>query len=210
MKIIKPSHEILTPISDGGIKELQLIERIGRVCYKSEERITEDGKSARKFVKMLLDRGHEAMIEHSILTVRFICDRGISHELVRHRAASYAQESTRYCDYSNGKFGSEITIIVPFYLRLGSEEAAAWRESCEAAEKAYFASLESGLSPQQARGVLPTCLKTEVIVTANYREWRHVLRLRTAPDSHPQMREIMLPLLGELRERIPIVFDDLT
>ncbi len=209
MKIIKPGYEILTPISDGGLKELQLIERIGRVCYKSEERITEDGESARKFVKMLIDRGHEAMIEHSLLTVRFTCDRGVSHELVRHRTASYAQESTRYCDYSKGKFGSEITVIAPFYLTEGSEEEAAWRESCEAAEKAYFASLKSGLSPQQARAVLPTCLKTEIVMSANYREWRHVFALRTAPAAHPQMREIMLPLLAELKTRLPIIFDDI-
>ena len=209
MKIIKPNYEILTPISDGGLEELKLIERIGRVCYKSEERITEDGQSARKFVKMLLDRGHEAMIEHSMLSVRFICDRGVSHELVRHRAASYAQESTRYCDYSKDKFGSEITVIAPFYLREGSDRWKAWMKSCEAAEEAYFTLLAKDLSPQAARVVLPTCLKTEVVVTANYREWRHILRLRTAPNAHPQMREIMLPLLDELRERIPIVFDNL-
>ena len=215
MKIIKPSYEILTPISDGGIKELQHIEKIGRVCYKSENRITDDGESAKKFVKMLISNGHEAMIEHSSLSVKFVVDRGVSHELVRHRIASFAQESTRYCNYSKDKFGNEITVILPCFFDTGmgilsnSLVYQEWKLACECAEERYFNLLKMGATPQQARTVLPNSLKTEITVTANYREWRNFFKLRTAEASHPQMREVAIPLLKELKNLIPIIFDDI-
>ena len=215
MKIIKPSYEILTPISDGGIKELQHIEKIGRVCYKSENRITDDGESAKKFVKMLISNGHEAMIEHSSLSVKFVVDRGVSHELVRHRIASFAQESTRYCNYSKDKFGNEITVILPCFYDTGmgilsnSRVYQEWKLACECAEERYFNLLKMGATPQQARTVLPNSLKTEITVTANYREWRNFFKLRTAEASHPQMREVAIPLLKELKTLIPIIFDDI-
>ena len=215
MKIIKPSYEILTPISDGGIKELQHIEKIGRVCYKSEDKITEDGESAKKFVKMLISNGHEAMIEHSSLSVKFVVDRGVSHELVRHRIASFAQESTRYCNYSKDKFGNEITVILPCFFDTGmgilsnSLVYQEWKLACECAEERYFNLLKMGATPQQARTVLPNSLKTEITITANYREWRNFFKLRTAEASHPQMREVTIPLLKELQTLIPIIFDDI-
>ena len=215
MKIIKPSYEILTPISDGGIKELQHIEKIGRVCYKSEDRITDDGESAKKFVKMLINNGHEAMIEHSSLSVKFVVDRGVSHELVRHRIASFAQESTRYCNYSKDKFGNEITVILPCFFDTGmgilsnSLVYQEWKLACECAEERYFNLLKMGASPEEARTVLPNSLKTEITVTANYREWRNFFKLRTAEASHPQMREITIPLLKEIKTRIPIIVDDI-
>ena len=215
MKIIKPSYEILTPISDGGIKELQHIEKIGRVCYKSEDRITDDGETAKKFVKMLINNGHEAMIEHSSLSVKFVVDRGVSHELVRHRIASFAQESTRYCNYSKDKFGNEITVILPCFFDTGmgilsnSLVYQEWKLACECAEERYFNLLKMGATPQQARTVLPNSLKTEIIITANYREWRNFFKLRTAEASHPQMREVTIPLLKELKTLIPIIFDDI-
>ena len=215
MKIIKPSYEILTPISDGGIKELQHIEKIGRVCYKSENRITDDGESAKKFVKMLISNGHEAMIEHSSLSVKFVVDRGVSHELVRHRIASFAQESTRYCNYSKDKFGNEITVILPCFFDTGmgilsnSLVYQEWKLACECAEERYFNLLKMGATPQQARTVLPNSLKTEITITANYREWRNFFKLRTAEASHPQMREVTIPLLKELKTFIPIIFDDI-
>ena len=215
MKIIKPSYEILTPISDGGIKELQHIEKIGRVCYKSENRITDDGESAKKFAKMLISNGHEAMIEHSSLSVKFVVDRGVSHELVRHRIASFAQESTRYCNYSKDKFGNEITVILPCFFDTGmgvlsnSLVYQEWKLACECAEERYFNLLKMGATPQQARTVLPNSLKTEITITANYREWRNFFKLRTAEASHPQMREITIPLLKELKTFIPIIFDDI-
>ena len=209
MKIIKPSYEILTPISDGGIKELQHIEKIGRVCYKSEDRITDDGESAKKFVKMLISNGHEAMIEHSSLSVKFVVDRGVSHELVRHRIASFAQESTRYCNYSKDKFGSEITVIEPCFWNEDTGFYECWKVSCEQSERYYFELLNGGATPQQARTVLPNSLKTEITITANYREWRNFFKLRTAEASHPQMREVTIPLLKELKTLIPIIFDDI-
>lgn len=207
MKIIKPSYEILTPISDGGIKELQLIEKVGRTCYKSEDKITEDGESAKKFVKMLINHGHEAMIEHSFLSIKFTVDRGVSHEIVRHRMASYAQESTRYCNYSTGKFGNQITVIEPYFF--DSTEHAFWAHSVKEAEETYLYLLDKGASPQEARAVLPTSLKTDLIMSTNYREWRHFLRLRTAKDAHPQIREVCVPLLKDLQKQIPVIFDDI-
>lgn len=210
MNIVKAKYEILTNISNSGISELQHIERIGRVCYKSEERISEDGTSAKKFIASLIKRGHEAMIEHSSLAVKFTVDRGVSHELVRHRIASFAQESTRYCNYSKDKFGREITVIEPCFLSPLSDAYTKWRKACEAAERAYFEMLDAGCTAQEARSVLPNSLKTEIIVTANYREWRNFFKLRVAESAHPQMREVTRPLLLELQKRIPVIFDDIT
>lgn len=218
---MESSFEILTPVSEGGIDELQHIEKIGRVCYKSESNITEDGESAKKFVKMLIDRGHEAMIEHSSLSVKFIVDRGVSHELVRHRIASFAQESTRYCDYSKDKFGNGINVIdIGGYINLDAkmkempistvfEIKEEWLKAMEEAEKHYMKMIELGATPQIARSVLPNSTKTEIIITANYREWRAFFKLRTAKAAHPSMREVTIPLLKELKNKIPIIFDDI-
>lgn len=209
MKIINAGYEILTPISEGGIKELQHIEKIARVCYKSEDLITEDGESAKKIIKMLIGRDHTAMIEHSSLSVKFIVDRGVSHELVRHRIASFAQESTRYCNYSKDKFGREITVIKPCFFEEGSDKDIAWTEAMASAEHMYFELLDLGATPQEARSVLPNSTKTEITITANYREWRNFFKLRTAKAAHPQMREVTIPLLKELKEKLPIIFDDI-
>lgn len=228
MKIVKPKYRILETISDGGLNELKLLEEVARVCYKSEGNITEDGESAKRLLKNLINAGHEAMLEHRIITVKFICDRGISHEIVRHRIASFAQESTRYCNYSKDKFGNEITVIKPFFysptdtsdieelekqreqhFEVINELFDAWVEGCEFAEKSYFNLLDLGSTPQEARSVLPTSLKTELVMTANYREWRHFFTLRTASAAHPQIRELAIPLLKELQSKIPIIFDDI-
>ena len=208
MRIIDPSFEILTPISEGGLRELKLIEKIGRVCYKSENKISENGESAKQFVAMLIKRGHEAMIEHSFLSVKFTIDRGVSHEIVRHRLAAFAQESTRYCNYAKDKFEKQITFIRPFFFQDGSAEYKAWERACLAAEKEYLALIESGASPQQARSVLPNSLKTELVMSANYREWRHFFRLRLDAAAHPQMRQIVLKLGRELKQQLPIIFDE--
>lgn len=209
MKIIKAGYEILTAISEGGVEELQHIEKIGRVCYKSEDKITEDGESAKKFVKMIIDRGHEAMIEHSSLSVKFTVDRGVSHELVRHRIASFAQESTRYCNYSKDKFDNGVTFIKPFFFEDDSERYTAWLSAMDIAERSYLKLLELGATPQEARSILPNSTKTEITITANYREWRNFFKLRTAKAAHPQMREVTIPLLAELKKKLPIVFDDI-
>ena len=210
MKIINAEYKILTPISEGGIEELKRIEQAARICYKSEELITEDGKSAKRLVKNLIKNGHEAAIEHSQLSVKFICDRGVSHEIVRSRLASYCQESTRFCSYDKDKFGNEITVIRPFFLKKYSTAYMAWENACKAAEEAYFELLNIGNTPQEARSVLPNSLKTELVMTANYREWRTFLKLRTDKAAHPQMQELTRPLLDELKNKIPIIFDDIT
>lgn len=205
MKIIKPSVEFVTPINAKII--LERLEQCGRVCYKSEDRIT-DG-SAEKFLANIIKRGHEAVLEHYSFTVKFICDRGVSHELVRHRMASYCQESTRYCNYSKGQFDGEITFIEPSYLEPETRGYQLWKSSCKVAENTYFQLLDWGCTPQEARAVLPNSLKTEVVMTANIREWRHFLKLRTAPAAHPQMREVATMILETLQKEIPVLFDDM-
>lgn len=244
MKIIRAGYEIWTDISEGGIRELQEIERAARVCYKSEDRITEDGESAKRLVKGLIKLGHEAMLEHGGMTVKFIVDRGMSHEIVRHRLFSFAQESTRYCDYTKDKHGGEITVVWPCYFDEDDEEPVivgitrvtpeghpltvtvgeglalsdvkvlthrsfAWCKVCLAAEDGYFEMLDLGCTPQEARAVLPNSLKTELVVTGNWREWRHFFALRTAPSAHPQMREVADLLLEKMHALIPVLFDDI-
>lgn len=208
MRICKPDFSILSPIDASAI--LQHIEKCARTCYKSEAKITEE--SAGKLVRNLIKSGHEAMIEHHSISVKIICDRGVSHEIVRHRLASFAQESTRYCNYVKDDFGSEITVIKPLFLEEGTDGWYHWKNSCEEAEKAYFNMLEWGCTPQEARSVLPNSLKTEIVVTMNLREWRHFFKLRalgTTGKPHPQMKEIAIPLLNAFKEALPEIFDDL-
>lgn len=205
MKIIKPSARIVSSVD--GDEILKRIEEYGRVCYKSEDRITED--SAKRFVENLIKRGHESVLEHISVTVKFVCDRGVSHEIVRHRLASYSQESTRYCNYSKDDFGSEITVIEPCFLVPGTEGYKLWEGACLVAEQMYFKMLDWGCTPEEARAVLPNSLKTELVMTANLREWRHFFKLRASKAAHPQMRELTVPLLGEFKEKIPVVFDDI-
>lgn len=205
MIIIPP--KVLVPESELDARKLTKIERYARICYKSEDRMTEDYND--KFLSSIISRGHESVIEHEKVTVMFIVDRGITHEIVRHRIGSYSQESTRYCNYSHDKFGNEITVIKPYYLEDNEEAYTEWYKACEASEKGYFAMLEKGCSPQEARAVLPTCLKTEIAVTYNLREWRHFFELRCAAAAHPQMREVTIPLLLLFKERLPILFNDI-
>ncbi|MDD5385369.1 MAG: FAD-dependent thymidylate synthase [Gallionella sp.] len=207
MKIIKPSAtiEAFTPNLN------KVIEAAGRTCWKSDDKI-EPG-SAEPFIERVKGFKHESVLEHGAITVRFFCDRGVSHELVRHRMASFSQESTRYCNYSKGKFGGEITVVdcaegvgwTKDEIKYGL-----WMQACEYAEKSYFAMLEEGATPQEARSILPNSLKTEVVMTANPREWRHVFRLRCDRAAHPQMREIMLPLFEQFCERWPELFADVS
>lgn len=212
MRIIKPSY-IIEKLDDGE-EILAFIERCGRTCYKSEDKITPD--SARAFVKMILERGHHSVIEHAHMTVRFICDRGVTHELVRHRLVAYSQESTRYCNYSKGKYGGEITVIEPCFWPEKDEHGnfatrhETWFFACRHAEDTYLHLVNVlKVSPQEARSVLPNSLKTEIVATANLREWRHIFKLRTSKAAHPQMREIMVPLFKEVQERVPVLFDDI-
>jgi thymidylate synthase (FAD) len=246
MKIISPFVSLLDiPSAE---KILKLLEIAGRTCYKSEDKIQEG--SAEPFVRKILSFGHESVIEHEKATVSIICDRGVTHELVRHRLASYSQESTRYCNYGTK---NEITVILPiwyinphkldqeiFYGKLGNigeiqneivsnpkmtelpimkfwnekgglqllKRYLIWKDSCSIAESSYMKMLDHGATPQEARNVLPNSLKTEIVTTANLREWRHIFKLRTANNAHPQMRQVMIPLLMEFKRRIPVIFDD--
>ena len=212
MQVIKPSIEIID--MEDYEKIVKKIERIGRVCYKSEGKITED--SAEKFIKGLLTRQHESVIEHENVTVRFVCDRGVTHEIVRHRIASYSQESTRYCNYSGDKIDNQITVIdlaSGFQYDLSKENDKAkyevWTKAMENAEQSYFRMLELGATPQEARSVLPNSLKTEIVVTMNLRSWRNFFRLRVDSHAHPQMREVATMLYEEFKKRLPVFVADL-
>ena len=205
MHIVQAGYEILDELN--GEEILKKIEKIARVCYKSEDKITDN--SAERMVKALINRGHEAMLEHFSFSVKFIVDRGVSHEIVRHRVASFAQESTRYCNY--GKAG-DITVIRPCYFEEDTPEMDNWAGSCMFSESVYLSMLEAGKTPQEARAVLPTSVKTELVMTANLREWRHFFKLRAVGVTgkpHTQMLEVAVPLLKELQNRIPVIFDDL-
>lgn len=201
MELLKPSFGIEDEID--GEQILRNIEKYGRTCYKSEDKITPD--SARRFVSTILQSGHESVIEHEKVTVRIICDRGVTHEIVRHRIASYSQESTRYCNYmSRG-----VRVIEPLFFIGDYKKYQIWLDAMYACENAYNALIEAGATPQEARSVLPNSLKTEIVITYNLREWRHFFRLRCSKRAHPQMREITIPLLQEFKRRIPIIFDDI-
>ncbi len=212
MNVIKPSIEIIDMKDYDQI--IHKIEKIGRVCYKSEGKINEE--SAERFIRNILKRGHESVIEHESVTVRMICDRGITHEIVRHRIASYSQESTRYCNYSGDKFGNEITVIdlgggfeYDLDNELDLEKYKVWLHAMENAEKSYFQLIELGATPQEARSVLPNSLKTEIVMTMNLRSWRNFFRLRCDSHAHPQMREIANIALAVFKEKLPIFFEDI-
>lgn len=198
------------------IMALETIEMAGRTCYKSEKKITPE--SAEKFVRMILKCGHESVIEHMSASVRFITNRGVTHELVRHRLCAFSQESTRYVNYS----GSEIEYIRPVWLPelpLGvyhvcdtenlSHPANYWIMSMLESERSYYNMISHDWRPELAREVLPNSLKTEIVVTANLREWRHIFKLRTSPAAHPQMRDLMRSCLSGFKEAVPVLFDDI-
>jgi len=199
IKIIKPKVFIQSKIS--GVKILQTIEKFGRVSHKSEGKITSDSYKA--FLQKLLSWGHESVLEHVSISVRFICDRGVSHELVRHRLAAYTQESTRYCNYCGN-----IQFIQPLFYKKGTQKYKIWYESCLQAAKNYTQLIQLNSSPEEARSVLPNSLKTEIVATCNLREWRHVFEMRCSQGAHSQMKEIMIPTLRILKQKIPLIFDD--
>lgn len=241
MNIIRAHYQIMKPDLDDPKTAESIyrdIEESGRTCYLSNASMTEE--TGEKFVRTMVKNGHDAMLEHASMKVKFIVDRGVSHELVRHRICSFAQESTRYCNYSKDKFGNEITVIEPCFFDdipkdrkarimdyfdgilktyelddnfTSSDYAfAEWYLACEKAEAAYFAMLDEGRTPQEARSVLPHSIKTEVVVYTNMREWREIFKLRAAGEHgkpHPQMLEVMVPLLNECKLKLPALFDDI-
>lgn len=224
MKIIEPS--VMLEDNINGEEILKKIERIGRVCYKSEGNIKEG--SAKKFVSNLINRHHESVLEHVSISVRVICDRGVSHEIVRHRLASYSQESSRYCNYSNDKFGNELTFIKPCWFKnsvkdlnnfakeptykkilLLSDGEVDWIRVLKNIEYVYFISINDyKWTPEQARSVLPNSIKTEIVMTMNLREWRHFFNMRCDKAAHPQMQEVANMILDIFKLNIPIIFEE--
>ena len=201
MKIVKPSVELLW-VTDNAEYQIELA---GRTCYKSEDKITKD--SAQLFSQKMRQFGHHAMIEHAVASFKIITDRGITHEIVRHRLASYAQESTRYCNYSSDKFENQCSFIEPPNLTDSQKEI--WECACLESEKKYFELLSNGCSPQIARSVLPNCLKTEIVMMANFREWRHFISLRGSTAAHPQIRPVAYEVWEILMKQAPSIFEDL-
>jgi len=198
MKIKKEKVEIVDRIN--GQKILEKLERIGRISHKSEEKISKG--SAEKFIKKLLQLKHESVLEHEKITVKIVCDRGISHEIVRHRIASYTQESTRYCAYK------ELEIILPQEIKDNKEAKKLFLESIKQIEKNYLELVSLGIKPEIARNILPHALKTELYCTFNLREWRHIFELRCSENAHPQIRRIFLKILKIFQKKIPVIFDD--
>lgn len=198
MKIVKPTVtlEWITPDA------LKVIERAGKTCYKAEWNITDD--SAPKFIEKIMKRGHLSVIEHASASLRFICDRGVTHEKVRHRLCSYSQESTRYCDYSNDRFDKQIQVIKP--PQLNDQQFDEWVHLICDIEALYMKWIDEGLSPQIARSILPNCLKTEIVMTCNFREWLHFFNLRCAPAAHPQMQEVANMAKDILAKECPEIF----
>lgn len=233
MRLIKPYYVIESEIN--GEKILRHLENAARTCYKSEDKAG-DWEKTKKFVGGLIKGGHHSTIEHYSISIRIIASRSFTHELVRHRLCAYSQESTRYCNYANDKFGDHITYIIPPWIGLeegmyevlstnhgldayitknadmfmGTHEQELWINSLSMAEETYKSLILEGWKPEQARMVLPNSLKTEIVMSCNLREMRHIFSLRTSEKAHPEMREIMRPLLKELQEKIPVIFDDIS
>ncbi|MDD7592990.1 MAG: FAD-dependent thymidylate synthase [Peptoniphilaceae bacterium] len=205
MQIVEPSFCFIGDVNPQAM--LRNMEEAGRVCYKSEDMIKEG--SAGTFLQRIVRSGHESVIEHEKLTVKITCDRGVSHEIVRHRLASYSQESTRYCNYTKDKFGNELTLIRPSFWAEDSAAYEIWKAQMASAEQAYFALIDAGAKPEEARTVLPNSLKTEIVVTMDLREWRHFLKLRGSAAAHPQIREIVALMLPEFQKLLPEIFGDI-
>ncbi len=217
MKIIQPTIELLNHTLD----IQKTIELAGRTCYRSEDKVCE-GSDA-EFIQKMKSFKHLSTLEHGSITMRYVTDRGVMAELTRHRMASFSVESTRYCNYSKGKYENEITVIDPFFFTMNKFEPLqsvigneytklnaiyqTWQNSCEEAEYSYMALVNQGCSAQEARSVLPNSLATTIVMTANPREWIHVLELRTHRDAHPQIRQIACPTLKLFQEKWPAIFD---
>lgn len=188
-----------------GKKIMKNIERACRTCYRSEGKITDE--SYKTLLKNCITRGHESVLEHEKITVRMYCDLGVYKDLTRHRIASFSIESTRYCNYGKDKFDNELKIIKPCNIEEGTELYENWKNTCEVIEKNYMEMSKSGALPDQLRMILPHSIGAEVTMTANIREWRHILTLRTSNHTHPSIRQLLIPLLLHFKEIMPEIFD---
>ncbi|MCK5606674.1 FAD-dependent thymidylate synthase [Candidatus Pacearchaeota archaeon] len=211
MELIKASCELIYMTIAPEIA----IERAARTCYKSNKSSTEESRN--EFITKLIKSGHLAMIEHAHASFRCVVDRGVSHEIVRHRLFSFAQESTRYCNYKGG-----VTFIIPPWIEIttgkwsfehvlskSNSPTGLWFRQMLWSERVYIKLIKEGWSPQQARSVLPNSLKTEIVITGNLREWRYFFELRTAPAAHPQMQEIANQMLTIMKVQVPVIFRDI-
>lgn len=212
MRVIDQSASVLEMDKSQAVAAMIHLERCGRICYQSEDFMKDD--SYEKFLRMLIEHGHESVLEHVSVTVKIVCSRGTSHQLVRHRLAAYSQESTRYCNYSQGRFGSSVTFIMPPGLRPAHGQGSlepyyTWLDAMKASEQTYLKLIDLGLKPEVARGVLPQDLKTEMVVTMNLRSWRHVLKVRLANAAQRDVRELMKMIHSQLVELFPPIFSDI-
>ena len=218
MKIISPKVEVE---KYNGVKIMKNIERACRTCYRSENLITED--SYKRLLTNCLNRGHQSILEHEKITVRMICDIGVYKDLTRHRFGSFSIESSRYCAYNKGKFDNEIKFIKPvFYkeswtdknyegsaMNIDEEKSMIWYDTMENIEDSYMDMAKLGCTPDEVRMILPHSTAAEVTMTANIREWRHILDLRTKKMAHPSVRQILIPLLLKFKKDMPELFEDI-
>lgn len=189
-----------------GTKIMKNIERACRTCYRSEGKITEE--SYKTLLKNCITRGHESVLEHEKVTIRMYCDLGVYKDLTRHRIASFSIESTRYCNYGKDKFDNELKIIKPCNIEEGTSLYTHWKEACEVIEKNYMEMSNEGALPDQLRMILPHSIAAEVTMTANIREWKHILSLRASSHTHPSIRQLTIPLLLYFKEIMPEIFED--
>lgn len=189
-----------------GIQIMKNIERACRTCYRSEGKITEE--SYKTLLKNCITRGHESVLEHEKVTIRMYCDLGVYKDLTRHRIASFSIESTRYCNYGKDKFDNELKIIKPCNIEEGTDIYANWKNACEAIEKNYMEMSKKGALPDQLRMILPHSIAAEVTMTANIREWKHILSLRASNHTHPSIMQLMIPLLLYFKQIMPEIFED--
>lgn len=225
MRIVTPCVLIRQDVDARMI--LKALEVYGRTCYQRFDKRT--AFTWKPFIQMIMkvdedNVRHESVIEHEKVSVTFVTDRGVTHELVRHRLGSYSQESTRYCNYAQERFNNEIVVMdVPFWslpldhyagcscevCQTGTNCRSEWLFALQNAERSYLRLLAYGAKPEEARSVLPNSLKTEIVATFNLREWHHVFRLRTGKRAHPQMRQVMVPLLQWFQQQLPYLYDDI-
>ena len=202
MKLVDP--KVYVEEYDGK-KIMKRIERACRICYRSEEKITED--SYKNLLKNCINRGHESVLEHEKISVRLVGDIGTYKDLTRHRHASFSVESTRYCNYGNDKFDNEIKIMKPCHIEEGTELYEIWKNGIENMEKSYMEMAKKGAKPDQLRMLLPHSTAAEYAMTANIREWKHILNLRCSKHAHPAIRQLLIPLLLKFKEDMPEIFD---
>ena len=205
MQIIDPKIEVE---KIDGVEIMKKIERACRTCYRSEGKITDE--SYKTLLNNCITRGHESVLEHEKVTVRMTCDIGVYKDLTRHRIASFSIESTRYCNYGKDKFNNEIKVIKPCNIEEGTESYNLWKEACEKIEENYIKMSELGAAPDELRMILPHSTAAEVTMTADIREWKHILGLRTSTHTHPAIRQLLIPLLLYFKEKMPEIFDNVS